>query len=124
LTAKEFDPTATTVAEIHERICEDASWKANEWIADDAKIPSMWRRGYIIQNVSPYNNGQLSLAITDEYSGAPPKVKKRYREHARRAIKWAIVKNQELFVGMIFGEARAGRNYFQRWQQAPTQLFD
>jgi hypothetical protein len=33
--------------------------------------------------------------------------------------------NGELFVGMIFGEARAGRNYFDRHgEQAPTTLFD
>jgi hypothetical protein len=123
LTVKEFDPTATTVEEIHERICEDASWLANDAISKDDRIPYKWG-GYVIQNMSPYNDGQLSLAISDEYRDANPKIKKLYREHATEGLRKAIVKNQELFVGMIFGEAREGRNYFNRWQQAPTQLFD
>jgi hypothetical protein len=123
LTVKEFDPTATTVEEIHERICEDASWLANELIAEDKRIPRKWQ-GYVIRNDSPYNHGRLSLAISDEYRDADPKIKKLYREHATEGLRKAIVKNQELFVGMIFGEAREGRNYFKRWQQAPTQLFD
>lgn len=123
MTDNEFDPTNTTVEEIHERICEDASWKANELITADPAIPNKWK-GYVIRNDSPYNDGRLSLAITDEYEGAPEKVKKLYRLHSNVALRRSIMDSQELFVGMIFGEARAGRNYFDRWQQAPTQIFD
>lgn len=120
---KEFDPTNTSVEEIHERICENASWKANELIATDTRIANKWK-GYVIRNDSPYNDGRLSLAISDEYRSAPEKVKNLYRLHANTALRQSIMTNQELFVGMIFGEARAGRNYFERWKQAPSQLFD
>lgn len=123
MTAKEFDPTSTTVKEIHERICEDASWLSNDLIASDKRIANKWK-GYVIRNDSPYNEGRLSLAISDEYHGAPDRVKTLYREHAVQGLRRAIHQNQELFVGMIFGEARAGRNYFNHWVQTPVTLFD
>jgi hypothetical protein len=92
-------------------------------IANDMDIPKKWRGGQVVRNASPYNDGRLVLEITEEYGMAPDKVKWRYRVHAQEALKGAIVQQGELFVGMVFGEARAGRNYFDRWQQAPTTLF-
>jgi hypothetical protein len=120
----EFDPTNTTVAEIHDRICTQAVDVANYQIANDTAIPRKYRGGAVLRNGSPYNGGALTLEITEEYQGVPDKWKAIYRGYATSALKAAMIGNQELFVGMIFGEARAGRNYFGRWQQAPTTLFD
>lgn len=119
----DFDPTNTTVEEIHDRICEAAAETANYQIANDPRLPSKWRGGQVIRNASPYNEGRLTLDITEEYQMAPDRIKSTYRAYASNALRAAIVGNQELFVGMIFGEARAGRNYFERWQQAPSTLF-
>lgn len=120
---KEFDPTNTSVEEIHDKLCEQATTVANYQIANDMSIPKKWRGGEVIRNGSPYNEGRLVLEITEEYGTAPDKVKTKYRTHAHEAIKGVIVSQGELFVGMIFGEARAGRNYFDYWQQAPQTLF-
>lgn len=119
----EFDPTNTTVEEIHDMLCDAAATVANYMIANNMDIPRKWRGGQVIQNASPYNDGKLTLDITEEYSGAPERVKRIYRTVANQALRGGIVTHKELFVGMIFGEARAGRNYFDRWKQAPTTLF-
>jgi hypothetical protein len=120
---KDFNPTDTTVEEIHEMICDSAATVANYLIANDMSLPKKWRGGPVIRNSSPYNEGRLVLEITEEYSGASEKVKKIYRKHAHDALKGSIVHHGEVFAGMIFAEARAGRNYFDNWQQAPTTLF-
>jgi hypothetical protein len=117
-----FDPKNTKVEEVHEKICEDASWIANELIDYDTRIGRKWK-GYVIRNDSPYNDGKLSLAISAEFYSAPDRVKGYYREHSIAAIRKSILQNKDLFAGMILGEARAGRNYFNRWSQAPTTLF-
>lgn len=120
---KEFDPTDTTVEEVHELIGDTAVRIANDLISGNERLPAKWR-GPALRNGSPYNQGRLVLEITEEYQGATEKTKRVYRQAAQRAIQTAIVQNQEIFVGMIFGEARAGRNYFERWQQTPARLFD
>jgi hypothetical protein len=66
-------------------------------------------------NGSPYNEGRLVLEITEEYQGAPERVKERWREIAVQAIQEAIIHHQELFAGLILGEAKQGRNYFNQW---------
>lgn len=119
----EFDPTNTSVEEIHDKLCEGAATVANYLIANDQSIPSKWRGGEVVRNGSPYNEGKLVLEITEEYGSASERIKTKYRVHIREALKGAIVQQGELFVGMIFGEARAGRNYFERWQQTPTTIF-
>jgi hypothetical protein len=111
----------TTVSEVHERICDTAVEIANEKTLDPS-FPKKWR-GPVFMNGSPYNEGRLVLEITEEYQGAPERVKKRWREIAVQAIQEAIVQHQKLFAGLILGEAKRGRNYFNQWEQAPTQLF-
>lgn len=118
-----FDPTNTSVAEIHDIISDTAVDIAHDIVEDDSRIPRKWK-GPVFRNGSPYNNGGLCLEITEEYQGATDKVKTAYREAANLAIRRSISYHQELFVGMIFGEARAGRNYFMGWEQTPTKLFD
>lgn len=119
----DFDHTNTTVEEIHEIICDAAVGIANDLVAQNPRIARKWK-GPVFRNSSPYNDGRLVLEITEEYRSAPDKVKRIYRVEGARAVRMALVRNQNLFVGMIFGEARAGRNYFDRWAQTPTMLFD
>jgi hypothetical protein len=118
-----FDATNTSVEEIHDIISDTAVDIAHDIIDQDRRIPRKWK-GPVFRNGSPYNDGRLCLEITEEYQSAPDKVKKLYHQAARLGIQRSVVYHQELFAGMIFGEARAGRNYFDRWSQAPTALFD
>lgn len=123
MTVKDFDPTNTSVEEIHEIICEDAVRIANDLVDRNARVAKKWK-GPVFRNGSPYNDGRLVLEITEEYQSAPENVKRQYRLEGAQAVRVAIKKNEEIFVGMIFGEARAGRNYFLHWRQAPDRLFD
>jgi hypothetical protein len=67
--------------------------------------------------------GGLALSIDpvvfDSYNA---KMKSRLREIGKEAIKEALVNNQEQFVGLILGEAREGRNYFDRFVQIDQQI--
>lgn len=118
----DFNPLSTTVEEIHDIICDTALDIAHDIVLADQRIPKKWK-GHVFRNGAPYNDGRLVLEITEEYQGARERVRKRYQEAAVLAINRSIEYHQELFVGMIFGEARAGRNYFDRWQQAPSTIF-
>lgn len=117
-----WNPLNTSVAEIHYLISEDAAWIANQLIYEDRYIPKKWK-GYVFMNASPYSQDGLTIEVAGGYQGAPARVKSRYQKHGKLAIQQAIVKNKNEFVGLILGEAKAGRNYFMRWDQAPTQLF-
>lgn len=120
-----FDITSTTVEEVHEIICDDAVRIANDSIANDFNLGKKWRGGHPVwRNGVPYNEGRLVIEITEEYQSAGPRIKDIFREHGMRAIRQAILKHGELFAGMVFGEARAGRNYFNRHDPTPTRLFD
>ena len=117
-----IDPLSTTVEEIHEFICDTAVELANGQIAADTRIPKKFK-GSVFQNGAPYNEGRLTLDISEEFWSATDRVKDIYREIAVRAIQSAILQHNNLFVGLILGEAKAGRNYFNSWEQAPTVLF-
>lgn len=117
-----IDTRDTTVPEIHEHICDRAVELAHEYILNDGAIPRKWR-GPALMNGAPYNDGSLCLEIVEEFQGAPDPVKKRYRQAAVRGIQNAIMENADVFAGLILGEAKAGRSYFDRWPQVPTQLF-
>lgn len=119
----EFDPKNTTVEEVHDLLCEDAMKLGNNMVDNDPAIPRKYK-GPVFRNGSPYNDGRLVLEITEEYQTVPDRIKAQYRTIAANAIRMAVMQNQDVFVGMIFGEARSGRNYFDRWTQAPERLFD
>lgn len=114
-------PTDTTVEEIHEHILDTAVEIANG-LTFDRRIPRKWQ-GPVFMNGAPYNDGRLVLEIVEEYQFAPGNIKAFYRQVALQAIQRAIIQHQTLFTGLILGEAKAGRNYFERWEQAPSVLF-
>ncbi len=114
--------TDTSVAEIHETICDTAVEIANTAIGQDMSLAKKWRGGALM-NGAPYNEGRLVLSIVEEYQSAPEKVKYKYRLHGNQGLQRAILQHKDLFVGLILGEARQGRNYFDRWPQTPITLF-
>lgn len=117
-----IDANATNVAEVHEMIMDLAVEIANAAITADTTIPRKFR-GPALMNGSPYHEGQLVLLVTEEYQGAGDRVKRKYHRHGVTAVKRAIMHNRNAFAGLILGEAKAGRNYFDRWPQNPTRLF-
>jgi hypothetical protein len=125
LTVKDFSVTSTTVEEVHEILCDDAVRIGNLLVENEPRLGREWKGGHpVFRNGSPYNEGRLVIEITDEYKTAGPRVRDIFRELGHTAIRRAIQRNGELFVGMILGEARAGRNYFDRHgEQVPTTLF-
>lgn len=118
-----FDSTNTSAEEIHDIISDTAVDIAHDIVEQDTRIPRKFK-GHVFRNGSPYNDGGLCLEITEEYQSATAKVRVYYHQAALLALRRSIKYHQDLFVGMIFGEARAGRNYFDRWSQSPTKLFD
>lgn len=117
-----IDANDTTVDEVHEMIMNLAAEIANAAITADDRIPRKYR-GPALMNGSPYSDGELILLILEEYQGVPDKWKAVYHQHAVSAVQRAIMHNQKAFAGLILGEAKAGRNYFARWPQAPERLF-
>lgn len=117
-----IDPASTTVAEIHEVICDTAVRLATGYVENDSAIPRKWK-GPVFRNGSPYNDGRLVLEIVEEYQGSSDQIKERYRKAAVRAIQNALMLHQDFVGGLIIGEMKAGRNYFNYWAQAPSQLF-
>lgn len=117
-----IDPLSTTVEEIHEHICDTAVELAIGYVEADRSIPLKWR-GPVFRNGAPYNDGRLVLDIEQEYQSAPANIKARYHKAAVRGVQAALVQHQDWVGGMILGEMKAGRNYFDRWGHAPSQLF-
>lgn len=112
----------TSVAEVHFIICEEAALIANLSVLYDENIPNKWK-GPVLQNSSQFSGDNLSLQINPDYESAPDRILNKYINYAADAIAESITKNQNLWVGLIIGEAKADRNYFDRWTQAPTRLF-
>jgi hypothetical protein len=112
----------TTVEDVHEKIGDTAVRYANDVIAQNARIAKKYRVP-ALRNGVPYNDGRLVLEIASEYQGVPEGIKIHYRLAATEGLAKAIQEHSDLFVGSILGEAKEGRNYFNRWPQAPSQLF-
>jgi hypothetical protein len=110
------------IKDIHENICDTAVKIANNELANDTRVPKNFR-GPAFRNGSPNNDGRLVLELTDEYTSATERTKRVYRKVAHQSLIKAISQHRDLFAGMILGEAKAGRNYFDQWPQAPTTLF-
>jgi hypothetical protein len=117
-----IDINDATVSEVHEFICDTAVEVANGKASQDTRLPKKWR-GPVFMNSSPYNQGALVLEIVEEYQLAPPQARKIYQEIAKQSVQEALVRHKKLFVGLILGSAKSGRNYFDQWSQAPSQLF-
>ena len=84
-------------------------------------VPTEDRTGFVSGEIfrpDPVQSrkGGLCLSIDPIVFDAYPKtMQARLREIGREAMKEALVNNQEQFVGLILGEARQGRNYFDRF---------
>lgn len=106
------------VQEVHHLILFDAADIAN---AELSALNEIGPSGGQIFRADPAvsERGGLSLSIDPVvYAGLPEAVKAQVHDIGRRAIRQALVMNSNQFVGLILGEARQDRNYFDRFPNA------
>lgn len=129
--------TYTTPQLVHLAILKDAADIANQRYAEEFDVANIgWRRGRFDPKMRKAlvsgilfrpdevqsQKGGLCLSIDEGVAQSlDPEERERVREIGKKAIKQALVKNQSAFVGLILGEARQGRNYFDRFD-SPDQL--
>ena len=130
----------TSVELVHLAILKDAAEIANaDYAATDwevklptyqtgrFKAPPHRREGYVFGQLfraDPVQStkGGLTLSIDPFiFQQLDSEQQQRLREIGKEAIRKSLVKNKRLFVGLILGEARQGRNYFDRFDP-PAQL--
>jgi hypothetical protein len=74
---------------------------------------NQYRRGLLVA----YPDEGLVIRINPAYMvSMSAEHKTRLKKITRQAIKRSIKKNQKLFVALILGDARRGKNYFERFQ--------
>jgi hypothetical protein len=124
----------TTVEFVHLAILKDAAKIANEeYFAEfDPARPTSYRPGRFrappgerqglvfgdIYRPDPVQSDKGGLALSIDphvFSALDQEQQLRARTIARAALKRAIVENKTAFIGLILGEARQGRNYFERY---------
>lgn len=127
----------TTLDFVHLAILKDAAQIANEaYFAEfDPAKPQAWRPGRFkappgerrtmafgeVFRADPVQSekGGLTLSVDRHiFERLDSEQQFRIREIGKSAIKQSIIKNKNSFVGLILGEARQGRNYFDRFNQS------
>jgi UDP-N-acetyl-D-mannosaminuronate dehydrogenase len=125
------------VEEVHHIILIDAAEIANRMAAQEQGIekagivPTEDRMSFVSGEIfrpdpGRSRKGGLCLSIDPfVFDAYPEPMQTRLREIGREAMKEALVKNQFQLVGLMLGEARQGRNYFDRFilENQQTRIF-
>lgn len=99
----------------------DPGVQPTAWRPGRFKAPPREREAFIFGDVfrpDPIQSEKGGLTLTIDphlIQHLSVQQQNRLREIGRTALRKAIIKNKETFVGIILGEARAGRNYFDRF---------
>lgn len=99
----------TTVADVHYDISRFAADRANQLMHLDPRIPDRWINSWL-----PNGNRTLGIVFDQNMMSAGEEVVAAMQEIGNRAMHEALVEHGDLLVGAILGEARKGRNYFDR----------
>lgn len=117
-----------TVEEVQDYILTDAEDFANERLLEESGDTTSPLYGIVepgrAYRADPIQSERGGLCLTFDPSftmSRSPEQIERLHDIGRRAIKQALVKNHDQFVGVILGEARAGRNYFERFESDDHQ---
>jgi hypothetical protein len=135
----------TTVELIHLAILQDAAREANHYLESQYDSDPANRIGYIRGRFNPKTRRQQKFSgeVFRPWPGrsslgglcltVDPQImeilddeeRELFRIIALEAVRKAIIKNQDKFVGLIIGEARHNRNYFDRFvpEGGQTTLF-
>lgn len=113
-----IDPAKTSVDEVHQHISEEAARIANGdermdhrfmWVANPDGTSLVGIKGLVIE----WDPGNYHLLFP---RAERAEVVAKMNAIGRDAVLKAIYANQEMFVGVILGEARAGRDYFDLYK--------
>lgn len=112
----------TTTHEVHDQILRRAAEIANRMLRERDDRPRTFQVDSDPFRPVPANiqHGKLSLEVDTGMGEDMIGIPREEREHIQRiiqeigpvAIHQAILENKELFVGLITGHAKQGRNYF------------
>lgn len=101
-----FDPTSTTVDEVHEILNQAAAAVANQEISK-SNLP--------IEG-SPFHSSPTGLGIvsTVDLGGFDANTQEQIHGIVRQAFKQVLQEKAQLLAGIVLAEARNGRNYFDK----------
>ena len=106
----------TTPELVHLAILKDAADIGNMRVADRAsEFPQLVAGGAFVPAPLKSRRGGLALGLRSGLEHLPPDQIKKLHQIGVQAVRESLMKNQREFVGLILGEARRGRNYFQRF---------
>lgn len=111
----------TSVDEIHEIICQSAAALASKRAEDDPRVQEAFPglSGQIFHEATRRSHsGGLAIAFQEGLELGPPEGVARLRQIAADAIRESLIRNQDLFVGLIVGQARHGTDYFRRFGES------
>lgn len=114
----------TTVAEAHETILLLAADIANRMLKERDDLPRAFRVDPNPFRPVPPREQKGTLSLMADTGGDPNQlpaaerrqIQKITQEIGTAAIKQAILDNRDLFVGLIVGSAKRGRNYFDYFE--------
>jgi hypothetical protein len=117
---------------VHHMLLIAAADIANQMLSEEASEKSPFGEDIGLPPGEAYrpdplasDKGGLCLTIDPSITlGRKPETIQRLKEIGIEAVRQALVKNQNQFVGLILGDARRRRNYFDRFKPNPqTRLF-
>jgi hypothetical protein len=119
-----FNLGQTSVEGVHEQIGLYAAQLANDAVP---RYPALAKyapsgRATIFEYVTERIGGGLGLTLVSGYEQLPPADLNVLRKIGVAAIHKALIDRKDLFVGLVIGEARQGRNYFDRYDPANRQV--
>ncbi len=109
----------TTIEGIHKVILRTAAGIANRDIVNHPELAEFQVGGtgeVFFEATNRSTGGGLALGIEPGFLQADPKKVTKLRQVGLSAIKQAIRQHPDLFGSLILGEAKQGRNYFDRFK--------
>lgn len=105
----------------HEKILKDAADIANHRAIEVMvqELPNVSSDTRVFEEANNRSGpSRLTLVMNETLiASLSIDLQQRLRSIASQALREAIGKNKELFVGLILGQARQGRNYFDQFSQ-------
>lgn len=106
------------VLDLHMQISTRAAEIANNELSKRGIIESVFRA-----DPRRSQRGGLTLSVDEmKWDSLSKRKQKEYRGIGKRAMHEAIVEFKDEFVGLIIGDAREGKNYFERFIAPEEQV--
>jgi hypothetical protein len=103
------------VEDVHREILRDAAAIANQKLTTDVNFSTTLMGEVFRPDPIRSNKGGLCLSLEEQVRSLDPEQIQVLHQIGAQAIRQALLRNKEKFVGLILGDARQGRNYFDRF---------